>query len=185
LDSYHDNKKTSNIEIAILGAGCFWCVEAIFQKIKGVKSVESGYCGGYSKNPSYEEVCSGQGGHAEVCKITFDNSILSYKNVLKAFWMMHDPTTPNQQGADIGIQYRSAIFCTTMQQFDTAVGMKTEINSSKIFDNPIVTQIQMNSEFYSAERYHHNYYNNNKTQPYCQFVIAPKLIKLKELFVSH
>ncbi len=165
------------MEQATLGAGCFWCVEAIFQRIDGVKSVEPGYAGGTKENPTYKEVCAGNTGHAEVAQITFDPSKVSYEKILDVFWHAHDPTTMNRQGADVGTQYRSVIFYNNDAQ--KAIAEKSKKSAQEEFDSPIVTEIQPLKKFYVAEDYHHNYYNNNQLQPYCQFVIKPKLKKLK------
>ncbi|MBK8484838.1 MAG: peptide-methionine (S)-S-oxide reductase MsrA [Saprospiraceae bacterium] len=170
-----------SLEIATLGAGCFWCVEAIFQDLKGVMKVESGYSGGTIKNPSYREICSGTTGHAEVCQIYFDPKQISFEDILEVFWTTHDPTTLNRQGADSGTQYRSAIFYHSESQKTVALKSKSEI-ATKIWDDPIVTEISPYSQFYVAEEYHQNYYNENGTAPYCQIVIAPKVKKFREHF---
>ncbi len=170
-----------SLEIATLGAGCFWCVEAIFQDLKGVLKVESGYSGGTIKNPSYREICSGTTGHAEVCQIYFDPKQISFEDILEVFWTTHDPTTLNRQGADSGTQYRSAIFYHSESQKTVALKSKSEI-ATKIWDDPIVTEISPYSQFYVAEEYHQNYYNENGTAPYCQIVIAPKVKKFREHF---
>lgn len=176
-------KMSSNkYEIATLGEGCFWCSEAIFQRIKGVIKVESGYSGGNVPNPSYEAVCSGKTRHAEVVQITFDPSIISYRELLEIFFSTHDPTTLNRQGADVGTQYRSVIFYHNEEQKKIAEEIKEKLNDSKIWENPIVTEISPFKNFYKAEDYHQNYYNNNPYQPYCSFVISPKLEKLKKFF---
>jgi peptide-methionine (S)-S-oxide reductase len=164
-------------EKATFGAGCFWCVEAMFEKLDGVQSVVSGYSGGTKRNPSYEEVCTGTTGHAEVAQITFDPMKISYERLLEMFWKSHDPTTLNRQGADVGEQYRSAIFYHDEKQREAAERSKLE--AQKMFENPIVTEIQPLKEFYPAENYHQDYYRNNPNAPYCRLVIAPKLHKLK------
>ncbi len=169
-------KETSRLEKATFGAGCFWCVEAVFQRIDGVKSVVPGYAGGTKQNPSYKEVCAGTTGHAEVAQITFDPSKVSLEKLLEVFWHAHDPTTMNRQGADVGTQYRSVLFYHDEKQ--KAIAEKSKKQAQKDFDDPIVTEIQPLTKFYEAEDYHHNYYNENKLQPYCQFVIKPKLKKL-------
>lgn len=174
----------ATVDSAIFGAGCFWCVEAVFQELKGVISVSSGYMGGKVKNPTYKEVCSGLTGHAEVCKIVFDPKIIQYKDLLEAFWQSHDPTTLNRQGADAGTQYRSVVFYTNDEQKKSAEFYKQKLNEEKAFGNPIVTEISPDSEFYKAEDYHQNYYNENGNAPYCQFVIAPKLEKFRKAFAS-
>ena len=165
------------MSFAVFGAGCFWCVEAIFSQLDGVSEVISGYTGGDIENPSYEQICSGKTNHAEVCKIVFDSKIISYEELLKIFFETHDPTTLNKQGADEGTQYRSAIFCTDSIQQRAALEFKEKLNNSKIFKNPIVTEVNQLRTFYEAEDYHQNYYINNKNQPYCRFVIKPKLDK--------
>ncbi len=169
-------------EVATLGAGCFWCVEAIYQRLEGVEKVESGYSGGTVKNPTYEQVCTGNTGHAEVIQVTFDPSTLSYKELLEVFFRTHDPTTLNKQGGDVGTQYRSVIFYHSPDQKKTAEMVLKETNAAKIWDDPIVTEIAQFDVFYKAEAYHQNYYNQNSFQPYCMMVINPKLIKFKKEF---
>ena len=160
---------------AIFGAGCFWCVEAIFSQVSGVSDVISGYTGGKIQNPTYEQICTGKTGHVEVCKISFNSDIISYEKLLKIFWENHDPTTPNQQGADIGTQYKSAIFYIDKKQKKIAQKYKEKLNKKNFFNKPIITEILQLTEFYKAEEYHQNYYENNKNQPYCKYVIKPKL----------
>ncbi|MCK9408581.1 MAG: peptide-methionine (S)-S-oxide reductase MsrA [Bacteriovoracaceae bacterium] len=172
------------LEVATLGAGCFWCVEAIYQRLDGVEKVESGYSGGTVKNPSYEQVCTGRTGHAEVIQITFNSAKLSYKELLEVFFKTHDPTTLNKQGADAGTQYRSAIFYHSPEQKAIAEQVKRETDAAKIWDDPIVTEISMYGTFYKAEAYHQDYYNQNSFQPYCMMVINPKLSKFKKEFGS-
>lgn len=172
------------LETATLGAGCFWCVEAIYQRLEGVEKVESGYSGGTVKNPTYEQVCTGRTGHAEVIQVTFDPKKLSYKELLEVFFKTHDPTTLNKQGADAGTQYRSAIFYHSPEQQKIAEQVKRETDAAKIWDDPIVTEITPFSVFYKAEDYHQNYYNENSYQPYCMMVINPKLSKFKKEFGS-
>ena len=162
---------------AIFGAGCFWCVEAIFSQLDGVESVVSGYTGGNTKNPTYEDICTGQTNHVEVCKIIYDSDIISFENLLKAFFESHDPTTLNKQGADVGTQYRSAIFYVDNDQKKISEKYKDLLNNSNEFRNSIVTEITKLDIFYEAENYHQNYYKNNPNQPYCKFVIKPKLDK--------
>ncbi|MCS6824494.1 MAG: peptide-methionine (S)-S-oxide reductase MsrA [Cytophagaceae bacterium] len=174
----------TSVDTATLGAGCFWCVEAIFQNLKGVINVTSGYAGGSVKNPTYKEVCSGLTGHAEVVQILFDSAVISYKDLLEVFWLTHDPTTPNRQGNDVGTQYRSVIFYHTQQQKQVAEELKQKLNQEKVFHAPIVTEISPYSGFYKAESYHQNYYNNNPNQPYCIYVIQPKLEKFKKNFAE-
>ena len=168
------------MNIAIFGAGCFWCIEAIFLQLPGVTEVISGYTGGTTPNPTYEQICTGKTGHAEVCKIVFNPEIISYKQLLKYFWESHDPTTLNRQGNDIGTQYRSAIFYTNETQKEIAKTYKEKLLQSNIYKNPIVTDIEPLDTFYVAEKYHQNYYRLNKEKPYCQFVIKPKLDKIFE-----
>ena len=163
------------MDYAILGAGCFWCVEVLFLNVPGITAVEAGYTGGHIKDPTYEAVCSGKTGHAEVCRIDFDPEIVSFEQILDVFWKIHDPTTLNRQGADMGTQYRSAIYCNNEEQLKTAEESKHEHASD--FDKPIVTEITKLDDYYKAEDYHQNYYNNNPGNPYCQFVIRPKLEK--------
>lgn len=169
-------------ETTTFGAGCFWCTEAVFQRLKGVIKVESGYSGGTVPNPTYEAVCSGKTGHAEVTQITFDPSIVSFAELLQVFFKTHDPTTLNRQGADVGTQYRSVILYHDDEQKKLAEQLKLELDSAKIWDDPIVTEISQFKKFYKAEDYHQNYYNNNSNQPYCSFVITPKLEKFEKIF---
>lgn len=173
---------TNGLDTATFGAGCFWCVEAIFQRVKGVISVESGYMGGTVKNPTYREVCTGRTGHAEVCQLTYDPSVISFDELLEIFWQTHDPTTLNRQGADVGTQYRSVIFYHSEFQKQRAEYFKEKLNQEKAFNAPVVTEISPASAFYKAEDYHQNYYNLNPNQGYCTFVIAPKLEKFKKVF---
>lgn len=170
------------LEKITFGAGCFWCVEAVFQRVKGVKSVTSGYMGGKLKNPTYREVCSGLTGHAEVCQLSYDPKEVSVATLLEIFWQTHDPTTLNRQGADTGTQYRSAVFFHTTEQQKEAEAWKNKLNESHVFPNPIVTEITAASEFYVAEDYHQNYFNENGTEPYCQIVIKPKMDKFLKTF---
>ena len=169
-------------QLATFGSGCFWCTEAVFLNVDGVKKVESGYSGGKVKNPTYKEVCSGLTGHAEVIQLTFDPARISYDELLEIFWKTHDPTTLNQQGADTGTQYRSVIFYHNEEQKKLAEGYKEKLDKSGAFDNPIVTEITAATTFYKAEDYHQNYYNLNGDAPYCQFVIQPKVEKFKKVF---
>jgi len=169
-------------DTATFASGCFWCVEAVFQELKGVLSVTSGYTGGKIKNPTYREVTSGLTGHAEACMIIFDPSVISYDELLEAFWASHDPTTLNRQGADQGTQYRSAIFYHNDTQKQLAEAYKTKLNSEKVFDKPIVTEINPAAPFYIAEDYHQNYFNQNGDAPYCTYVIVPKLEKFRKVF---
>jgi len=172
----------SNIEIATFGAGCFWCVEAVFQQLKGVQRVVSGYAGGQVANPTYQQVCSGTTGHAEVIQITFDPAVISYADLLEVFWRTHDPTTLNRQGADVGTQYRSAIFYHSEEQKRIAEQSLAEADASNLWPNPIVTRIAPLDRFYEAESYHQDYYRLNSNQRYCQLVIDPKLRKFRKEF---
>ncbi len=175
----------NNIEIATLGNGCFWCTEAIFQNVKGVIKVESGYSGGDTKIPTYKDICTGTTNHAECLQITFDNTIVSYEDLLKIFWETHDPTTPNRQGNDVGTQYRSIIFYHNEHQLSIAEKYKASLNISGNFKNPIVTLIEPATTFYKAEEYHQNYYNENGSASYCQFVVRPKVEKFNKLFAEY
>jgi len=163
---------------ATFGAGCFWCVEAVFERLDGVIDVIPGYSGGHKKNPTYREICTGTTGHAEVAQITFDPKIITFNDLLNMFWKSHDPTTKNRQGNDVGTQYRSAIFYHDNKQKSIAEDSKNMVDNSNIFLNPIVTEITKLDKFWIAEDYHNNYYNNNMDQPYCRVVIKPKLDKL-------
>lgn len=167
---------------ATFGSGCFWCTEAVFQRLKGVKSVASGYSGGTVENPSYEDVCTGRTGHAEVIQVTYDPAQISFDDLLKVFWQTHDPTTLNQQGNDVGTQYRSAVFYHTDEQRKIAEQYKRQLDASKVFARPIVTEITPFKKFYAAEKYHQNYFNLNPQQGYCQFVIRPKVEKFNKEF---
>ena len=171
------------MQTVYLGAGCFWCVEAVFDRLLGVSEVKSGYMGGNIKNPSYREVCTGNTGHAEVIKVEFDDSIIDFKTLLDVFWTTHDPTTLNRQGADKGTQYRSAIFYTHESQKNEAESSKSTI-ATKYWNDPIVTEISPATVFYPAEKYHQQFYENNPDQTYCSIVIPPKIAKLKQKF-SH
>jgi peptide-methionine (S)-S-oxide reductase len=170
--------------IATFGAGCFWCVEACFSAMKGVKQVLSGYMGGSTKNPSYKDVCTGTTGHAEVVQILFDPSVISYEELLEVFWFVHDPTTLNRQGNDVGTQYRSVIFYHSDQQKQLAEFYKKKLDESGAYSNPIVTVISPASEFYVAEDYHQNYFKNNPNQPYCSAVVRPKVEKFRKVFAE-
>ena len=176
--------KGEKMDTATLGAGCFWCVEAVFQELEGVVKVTSGYAGGKVKNPGYKEVCSGLTGHAEVAQIIFDPAKISYEDLLQAFFQAHDPTTLNAQGGDHGTQYRSVIFYHNESQHQTAERIKKELDKSKAWDNPIVTEISPAPVFYAAEDYHQNYYQDNTNQPYCQYVIRPKMEKFRKVFAD-
>jgi len=176
------NTNNANLETATFASGCFWCTEAIFQNVKGVTQVVSGYMGGHVKNPTYKEVCSGLTGHAEVLQVTFDPAVVSYVELLEIFWKTHDPTTLNRQGADVGTQYRSAIFYHTEEQKALAGKYLKELTDAQVYDQPIVTEITPASVFYKAEDYHQNYYNLNGNVPYCAYVITPKVEKFKKVF---
>ncbi|MDA0671459.1 MAG: peptide-methionine (S)-S-oxide reductase MsrA [Bacteroidetes bacterium] len=169
-------------EVAILGAGCFWCVEAIYEELQGTVSVESGYTGGHVKDPTYKQVVTGQTGHAEVVRLEYDPSIISFEEVLIVFYHTHDPTTLNRQGADVGTQYRSAIFYANDEQKQIAEKVTADITAEKLWDDPIVTEITPLDVYYPAENYHQDYYENNPNAPYCTFVIAPKLAKFRKEF---
>ncbi len=180
--SYNHSQKGDEIKLdsVILGGGCFWCIEAILNELKGVEKVESGYSGGNLKNPTYEEVCSGKTGHAEVVKITFDPEIISYEKLVEIFFHIHDPTTLNRQGNDVGTQYRSVIFYNSDEQKKSAEDVIKKISDSGLWDDPIVTDVTALDVYYPAEDYHQDYYNNNKEKSYCSIVIAPKIAKFYE-----
>lgn len=173
---------SSQVEIATFGAGCFWCTEAVFLNVNGVEKVESGYSGGKIKNPSYREICTGTTGHAEVTQITFDSKMVTFEELLEVFWNTHDPTTLNRQGADEGTQYRSVVFYHNESQKSTAEDYKKQLEASRLFKNPIVTEISPIKDFYKAEDYHQNYFALNPNQSYCQYVIRPKVEKFKKQF---
>jgi len=172
----------SKLETATFGNGCFWCTEAIFQNIEGVEKVESGYSGGKVENPTYKQVCTGETGHAEVLQIHFDPSKVSFDVLLEIFWKTHDPTTLNRQGNDVGTQYRSSVFYHNDKQKELATKYKAELQTSGAFQRPIVTEIVPSEKFYKAEDYHQNYFNENGEQPYCTFVIQPKVDKFEKVF---
>ena len=172
------------IDTATLGTGCFWCTEAVFQQLKGVLKVTSGYSGGSEVNPSYKDVSTGTTGHAEVIQIVYDPAEISFDDLLEVFWQTHDPTTLNRQGNDVGPQYRSAIFYHNAEQKSKAEKYRKELNESGAWDKPIVTEISPYTAFYKAEDYHQDYYNNNGSQPYCYYVIRPKLEKFQKVFKS-
>ena len=173
---------SSSVDTITLGGGCFWCVEAVYEMLDGVIKVESGYSGGTVKNPSYREVSTGRTGHAEVAQITFDNSKTSVEEILKVFFTVHDPTTLNRQGADVGTQYRSVIFYRNEHQRSIARSIIDALNNEHVYENPVVTQLVPFTAFYKAEDYHQDYYNQNKEAPYCRMVIQPKLEKFEKLF---
>lgn len=170
------------MEQATLGAGCFWCVEAVFQRLNGVVSVQPGYAGGHVNNPTYQQVCDGNTGHAEVAQITFDPNIVTYDEILEVYWYTHDPTTLNRQGNDIGEQYRSVIFYHNEEQKLKAESYKKKLEEAKLWADPIITQIEPLTEFFPAEAYHYNYFNDNSNQPYCAMVVKPKVEKFKKIF---
>lgn len=171
-------------EITTLAGGCFWCLEAVFDEVKGVESVESGYMGGATANPNYEQVCSGKTGHAEVVQIAFDPAVVSFKEILKVFFVMHDPTTLNRQGNDAGTQYRSAIFYHSPEQKVQAEQVINNLNGTHIWSSPIVTEVVPAQTFYHAEGYHQDYFLRNPAQPYCMLVVAPKVAKLRKHFLG-
>ena len=173
---------TTHYDTITFGAGCFWCVEAVYQQVKGVIEVTSGYAGGDLPNPDYRTVCSGESGYAEVCRIVYNPEVISFSDLLKVFWQIHNPTTLNRQGADVGPQYRSVIFYHTPEQENLARAYKEKLNRERVFPNPVVTEISPVKNFYPAEDYHQNYYNKNRYQGYCQMVIAPKLEKFNKVF---
>jgi peptide-methionine (S)-S-oxide reductase len=171
-------------EVATLAGGCFWCLEAVFDQLKGVTAVESGYIGGNTPKPTYEEVCGGDSGHAEAVRITFDPAVVSYRELLEVFFTIHDPTTLNRQGNDVGTQYRSAIFYHSPEQQATAREVMTRLGEAKLWSSPIVTQLAPATEWFEAERYHQEYFDRNPAQPYCQFVVEPKVAKFRKRFVE-
>ncbi|HEU4610230.1 MAG TPA: peptide-methionine (S)-S-oxide reductase MsrA [Chitinophagaceae bacterium] len=180
--AYTGSAGSIKTDTATFGTGCFWCTEAIFQQLEGVLKVTSGYSGGHVANPSYQQVCTGTTGHAECVQIVYDPAKISFDELLEVFWQTHDPTTLNRQGNDVGTQYRSAIFYHNEQQKEKAEHYKAELNKSGAFNNPIVTEITAYTRFYPAENYHQDYYNNNGDQPYCNYVIRPKLEKFRKVF---
>lgn len=169
-------------EVATLGGGCFWCLDAAFRQLEGVEKVESGYAGGRVANPTYRDVCTGMTGHAEVVQVTFDPSVISYRDLLGVFFTIHDPTTKDRQGADVGTQYRSVVLYHTPEQRDTAEQVIEELSRNQVWDDAIVTEVAPLTAFYPAERYHQDYYANNPGQPYCQIVIAPKVAKVRKAY---
>ncbi len=180
-----DSEKNMSIALtdtATFGGGCFWCVEAIYQDLNGVVSVTSGYSGGTKVDPSYEQICNGNTGHAEVVQIIYDPKIITFDELLEVFWTVHDPTTLDRQGADVGTQYRSVIFYHNVTQKETAEKYKQKLNDEKTFDSPVVTEISPFEIFYAAEKYHQNYYKDNENQPYCSLVIRPKIEKFQKVF---
>lgn len=174
--------KSDSKNLATLGGGCFWCTEAAFLELKGVEKIESGYAGGKVPNPSYVHVCSGETGHAEVVQVTFDPNVISFRELLQVFFTIHDPTTFNRQGADVGTQYRSVIFYHDLDQKQIAEKVIKDVEATKVWDGPIVTQVVPFENFYIAEDYHQNYFKQNPNQPYCRIVIAPKVAKLRKYY---
>jgi methionine-S-sulfoxide reductase len=172
----------NNIDTITLGGGCFWCMDAIYEKLKGVTSVESGFSGGNVKNPSYDEVCTGKTGHAEVIQLTFDKTTTNLDEIFKVYFSVHNPTQLNRQGDDVGTQYRSVIFYRNDEQKSAAESIIKDLTDGKVYDKPIVTKVEKFSAFYKAENYHQDYYDNNKNQPYCRLVIQPKLEKFEKVF---
>ena len=177
-------KPEETTALATFAGGCFWCTEAVFQPLKGVSKVVSGYTGGSVVNPSYEEICTGKTGHAEAIQVTYDPTVVAYADLLQVFWQTHDPTTKNRQGADVGPQYRSSVFYHTAEQKDLAERYKAKLDEAGAFGAPIVTEIVPIAEFYPAEQYHQDYYNRNKEKSYCRAVIGPKMEKLKKVFAE-
>lgn len=175
---------TPTLETATLGGGCFWCLDAIYRELRGVTRVESGFAGGGRPNPSYEAVCTGTTGHAEVVRITFDPTVISYRDLLSVFFTIHDPTTLNRQGGDVGTQYRSVIFHHTPEQLETAREVIASLEAEGVWDAPIVTELAPAPTFYSGEAYHQDYYKRNTGQPYCRLVIEPKVAKARKKFLS-
>jgi peptide-methionine (S)-S-oxide reductase len=178
------NATTSSPAVAVLGGGCFWCLDAVFRGLDGVLTVESGYAGGKDPNPSYEAVCTGRTGHAEVVKITFDPAAITFRELLTVFFTLHDPTTRDRQGNDVGTQYRSVVFCQNAAQRAEAEAVVAEITAQKIWHGPIVTEIADAATFYPAEGYHQDYFTRNGSQPYCQMVVAPKVAKFRKAFAD-
>ncbi len=174
----------NNKDVATLGGGCFWCIEAVFQHVRGVTTAESGYMGGKHPNPSYEAVCTGATGHAEVVQVTFDPAVVTYRDVLQIFFAVHDPTTLNRQGNDVGTQYRSVIFYHSPEQAATAKQLIVALTADNVFSSPIVTEVSPAQPFYPAEDYHQEYFMRNPNQPYCAYLIAPKLAKFRQQFTA-
>lgn len=167
---------------AVLGGGCFWCLDAVFRELEGVRSVESGYAGGRLANPTYEEVCGGDSGHAEVVRVSFDPAVVDFRDLLRIFFTVHDPTTLNRQGNDVGTQYRSVIFCETAEQRADAQAVIAELSAQRLWRDPVVTEIAGPATFYPAESYHQDYFERNARQPYCAYVVAPKVAKFRKAF---
>ena len=172
------------LETAVLGGGCFWCLEAVFDELNGVQSVESGYAGGRNAKPTYDDICTGRTGHAEVVRVTFDPAVLSFRDLLSVFFTIHDPTTRDRQGNDVGTQYRSVIFCQSPEQRATAESVRAELSAANLWEDPIVTEIADAAPYYEAERYHQEYFAQNPEQPYCTVVVAPKVAKFRKHFTE-
>ena len=184
MDNNHQHSTPGQKEVATLAGGCFWCLEAVYDEMRGVEQVESGYSGGDVPNPSYERVCTGATGHAEVVQLTFDPALVSFREILEVFFTIHDPTTLNRQGADVGAQYRSAIFYHSPEQKATAEQVVAELNAAHVWDNPIVTEIAPLQAYYPAEDYHQEYFQRNGNAPYCRVVVAPKVAKFHKVFAE-
>ena len=184
VEKKRSNRMNTNLQTATLAGGCFWCLEAVYDEIKGVQGVESGYAGGHMDNPTYRAVCNGDTGHAEVVQVHFDLNIVSYRDLLNVFFAIHDPTTLNRQGADTGTQYRSAIFYHDEEQKKIAEELIKDLNTQKIWDRPIVTEVTKLDKFYMAEDYHQEYFANNPYQPYCMAVVSPKVSKFRKHFIE-
>jgi peptide-methionine (S)-S-oxide reductase len=180
VDDERSGNPSHTTEVATLGGGCFWCLEAVFEELRGVKRVQSGYSGGFVPNPTYQQVCTGTTGHAEVVQVTFDPMVVSFKEILEVYFSVHDPTTLNRQGADVGTQYRSAIFYHTPEQKRVAEEVIAGLEEAGVWEDPIVTEVTPSRAFYGAEDYHQEYFRRNQGQPYCQVVIAPKVAKFRK-----
>jgi peptide-methionine (S)-S-oxide reductase len=180
-----EKKDSTGLDVITLASGCFWCTEAIFKRVNGVISVVSGYSGGSVDNPTYDEVCTGRTGHAEAVQVQYDPKIVSLENILEIYWYTHDPTTLNRQGNDVGTQYRSAVFYHSPNQKEIALKVKNDLENKRVYSDPIVTEITSFSNFYQAEEYHKDYYDNNRSAPYCNYVIDPKVTKLLTKFSSN
>jgi peptide-methionine (S)-S-oxide reductase len=178
------SQSSATREAAILGGGCFWCLDAVFRELNGVTAVASGYAGGTSADPTYEDICTGRTGHAEVVKVTFDPSVLSFRDLLTVFFTIHDPTTRDRQGNDVGTQYRSVVFCESAEQRATTQAVIAALDGKKLWPGPIVTEIAGDSPFYPAETYHQDYFEQNTRQPYCMMVVAPKVAKFRKAFAE-
>jgi peptide-methionine (S)-S-oxide reductase len=178
------SQSSATREVAILGGGCFWCLDAVFRELNGVTAVASGYAGGTSADPTYEDICTGRTGHAEVVKVTFDPSVLSFRDLLTVFFTIHDPTTRDRQGNDVGTQYRSVVFCESAEQRATTQAVIAALDGKKLWPGPIVTEIAGDSPFYPAETYHQDYFEQNTRQPYCMMVVAPKVAKFRKAFAE-